>query len=77
VIAESDPWSCIEHDVLEQMDRFAWHMQNTPGVASTRTLPQIARQVYAGFWEGHIKFRVLPRNHDSLVLSTKPVETML
>ncbi|MFP5306575.1 MAG: efflux RND transporter permease subunit, partial [Gammaproteobacteria bacterium] len=75
VIAESDPWSCIEHDVLEQMDRFAWHMQNTQGVASTRTLPQIARQVYAGFWEGHIKFRVLPRNHDSLVLSTKPVET--
>ncbi len=75
VIAEADPWACIDYDSLEQIDRFAWHLRNTPGVASTRALPQVARRIYAGFWEGHIKFRVLPRNHDSLVLSTKPVET--
>ncbi|MEQ1439770.1 MMPL family transporter [Fontimonas sp. SYSU GA230001] len=75
VFAETDPWACVNHDVLDQMDRFGWHMENTPGVSSTRALPQIARQIYSGFWEGHIKFRVLPRNHDSLVLATKPVDT--
>ncbi len=75
VIAEADPWACIDYGTLEQIDRFAWHLRNTPGVASVRALPDIAREVYAGFWEGHIKQRVLPRNHDSLVLSTKPVET--
>ncbi len=75
VIAEADPWACIDHDVLDQLDRFAWQMENTDGVVSTRALHQVAKQIYAGFWEGHIKFRVLPRNHDSLVLATKPVET--
>jgi len=75
VVAEADAWDCIEHDALEQVDRFAWHMRNVEGVASTRALPDIARAVYSGFWEGHVKFRVIPRNHDSLVLSTKPVET--
>lgn len=76
VIAESKPWACVDYDVLDQMDRFAWHMENTPGVASTRALPKVAKQIYSGFWEGHVKLRVLPRNHDSLVLSTKPVNTM-
>jgi uncharacterized protein len=75
VIAEADPWACIEYASLDQIDRFAWHMRNTPGVLATRALPDIARRVYSGFWEGQIKVAVLPRNHDSLVLSTKPVET--
>jgi len=75
VIAEADPWGCIDYDTLDQVDRFAWAMQNTPGVSATRQLSQVARQIYSGFWEGHIKMRVLPRNHDSLVLSTKPVDT--
>ncbi|MES0873981.1 efflux RND transporter permease subunit [Sinimarinibacterium thermocellulolyticum] len=75
VIAEADPWSCIEYDALEQIDRFAWHLRNVEGVRSSRALPDVARRVYAGFWEGHIKQQVLPRNRDSLVLATKPVET--
>ncbi|MGB1562631.1 MAG: efflux RND transporter permease subunit [Sinimarinibacterium flocculans] len=75
VIAEADPWSCIEYEALEQIDRFAWHLRNTEGVTSSRALPDVARKVYSGFWEGHIKQRVLPRNRDSLVLATKPVET--
>ncbi len=75
VIAESDPWACIRHDVLDQVGRFSWTMENTPGVASTRELSQLARQIYSGFWEGNIKMRVIPRNHDSLVLSTKTIDT--
>ncbi len=75
VIAESDPWACIRHDVLDQVGRFSWAMENTPGVASTRELSQLARQIYDGFWEGNIKMRVIPRNHDSLVLSTKTIDT--
>ncbi|HEY0974197.1 MAG TPA: MMPL family transporter [Solimonas sp.] len=75
VVAEAWPWACIEHDALEQLDRFTWHMQNTQGVSSARSLAPLARRIYSGLWEVNPKFEVIPRNHDGLVLSTKGVET--
>ena len=45
VIAETDPESCIKYNVMEQIDRFGWHMENDPGVASILSLPWAARQV--------------------------------
>ena len=75
VIAEAWPWACIEHDVLEQLDRFTWHMENTEGVSSARSLGDLSKRIYSGLWEVNPKFEVIPRNHDGLVLSTKGVET--
>ena len=75
VIAESQPWGCIDHDALEQLDRFTWHMENTDGVSSARSLAYIAKRIYSGLWEVNPKFEVIPRNHDGLVLSTKGIET--
>ncbi len=75
IVAETDPQACIEHGVMDQIDRFAWHMQNVPGVQSTQSLPQIARQVNAGYSEGNPKFELLPRNQQMMVQAITPVPT--
>lgn len=73
VIVETVPEACIRHDVMEKIDRFAWHLQNTKGVESVVSLPQLAKLVSAGWNEGSLKWRVLPRNQYSLVQSINPI----
>ncbi len=75
VIAETDPEACIKYDVMEQIDRFTWHMDNLPGVQSTLSLPGIAKQVNSAFSEAAPKFRVLPRNQYVMVQAITPVPT--
>src|SRR3546814_11273030 len=41
VIAEMDPESCVRYDMIEQVDRFDAHMENTVGVQSI--LSQLGR----------------------------------
>jgi len=69
VIAENPENGCIDHRVMEEIDRFAWRMQNTPGVQSTISLPQVAKIVYNAFNEGNPKFMTLPRDPGALVLA--------
>jgi uncharacterized protein len=75
VIAETEPESCIKYDVMEQIDRFAWRMDNTAGVQSTISLPWAARTVNSAFSEGAPKFRVLPRNQYVMVQAITPIPT--
>ena len=69
VIAESKADGCIDHEIMETIDRFAWRMQNTEGVQSTLSMPQAAKIVYNAFNEGNPKFMVLPRQPGALVLA--------
>ncbi len=75
VIAETDPEACIKYDVMEQIDRFGWHMENDPGVASILSLPWAARQVNSAFSEAAPKFDVLPRNQYVMVQAITPIPT--
>lgn len=75
VIVETDPEACIQYDVMEQIDRFGWHMRNIDGVQSTVSLPQIARQVNAAFSEANPVYSVLPRNRYTMVQAITPVPT--
>ena len=75
VIAETDPEACIQYDVMEQIDRFTWHMRNVEGVSSTVSLPQVARQVNAAFSEANPMYGVLPRNRYTMVQAITPVPT--
>ncbi|MGH6630561.1 MAG: efflux RND transporter permease subunit, partial [Burkholderiales bacterium] len=52
VIAETTPEACIRHAVMEEIDRYTWHMQNTPGVLMAVSLPAIARRVRGEWNEG-------------------------
>ncbi|MGH8528776.1 MAG: efflux RND transporter permease subunit [Nevskiales bacterium] len=75
VIAETKPEACIDHAVMSEVDRFIWHMENTPGVSSVIALAQLAKQVNMGFNEGSPKFKVLPRNRFSMSQSITPIPT--
>ncbi len=73
IIAETEPEACVRHEVMALVDRFAWRMQNQPGVRSVMSLPQLAKLVSAGWNEGSLKWRVLPRNQFSLVQAINPI----
>lgn len=75
VIIETVPDGCVEYDVMDRIDQFAWQMRNVPGVQSTLSLPQVAKLIHAGWNEGHLKWRALPRNRQVLSQAISPVET--
>ncbi|MCE3249322.1 MAG: transporter, partial [Geminicoccaceae bacterium] len=75
VIVETAPDGCIDHDVMTEIDRFQWHMANLPGVRSTLSLPQLAKTIHAGWNEGSLKWRVLPRNESNIAQAIAPIET--
>ncbi len=60
---------------MELIDRFAWHLRNVEGVAQVITLPMAAKVVNAGWNEGNVRWRVLPRDSDTLRLATQGFET--
>ncbi len=75
VMVETVPDGCINYDVMAAIDRFQWHMANVPGVRATRSLPQVAKIVHAGWNEGSLKWRVLPRDPRNLAQAVAPIET--
>ncbi|MBI2515577.1 MAG: MMPL family transporter [Opitutae bacterium] len=75
VIAETVPNAVIDHDIMALVDRFAWHMRNVDGVQSILTLPEVAKNIAAGWNEGSLKWRIIPRNQQMLAQAVSPVET--
>ena len=75
VLIETVPNGVVDHEVMALVDRFAWHMRNVEGVQSTLSLPDYARTINAGWNEGSLKWRILPRNPQSLAQAVSPVET--
>ncbi len=75
VFAETVPDGCIDYDVLATLDAFTWHVRNVEGVQSVMSLASVARNINAGWNEGNLKWRTLPRNRHSLVQSVAPVPT--
>lgn len=66
VIAEAEPDSCISYKRMEEIDRFAWRMENVEGVTTAFSALTYARQVYVGFNEGRPQADTVPRNAQSL-----------
>jgi predicted RND superfamily exporter protein len=75
VIVETRKDGCIDYDVMRDIDRFAWTMENVEGVQSVISLPGIAKVLNAGWNEGSLKWRELPRNQHMIVQSTAYVPT--
>ncbi len=75
VIVETIAEGCIDHEVMTAIDRFAWHMRNVPGVQSVIDLPMVGKVINAGWNEGSLKWRVLPRNQSTLVQAVSYVPT--
>ncbi|SEQ05959.1 MMPL family protein [Solimonas aquatica] len=75
IVAEMDADSCVRYDMMEQIDRFDAHMENTVGVQGILSLPWAAKQVNSAFSEASPKFRVLPRNQQVMVQAITPIPT--
>ncbi len=75
IIVETDKDGCIDYGIMTEIDRFAWHMQNFPGVQSVISLPGIAKHINSGWNEGSLKWRTLPRNQSSMVQAVGYVPT--
>ena len=76
VIAEAAPSACTtSFAAMELVDRFAWHMENVEGVEQVITLPAAAKIVNAGWNDGSVRWRVLPRDPDTLRQATQSFET--
>jgi predicted RND superfamily exporter protein len=75
VIARSKEPVCVSYDAMSGIDAFGWHMRNVPGVQEVATLPTVAKTAIAGWNEGSLKWRSIPRNPDQLTQSTRYIET--
>ena len=76
VIVEAGPSACTtSYKAMETIDRFAWHMSNVEGVVQVMSLPMAAKLVNAGWNDGSIRWRVLPRDSDTLRQATQSFET--
>ncbi len=74
-IVESHPEACTEHDVMTTIDRFEWHMRNVPGVQSVFGIGIVAKIINAGWNEGSLKWRVLPRNPSTMAQAVTYIDT--
>ena len=75
VIVETVPNGCVDYDVVSLMDQFEGRLRAMPGVQSIISLPSMAKLVNAGYSEGSLKWRVLPRNPQALAQAVSPIET--
>jgi len=76
VVAETIPDACTEnYNVVEAMDRFAWKLANVEGVQKVITLPMVAKVVNAGWNEGNIKWRILPRDNYVMRQALSSIDT--
>jgi predicted RND superfamily exporter protein len=74
-IADAQQPVCVSHELMTWVDRFGWHMRNVVGAQDVITLPFIARIAIAGWNEGSLKWRSIPREQSQLTQSTRYIET--
>ncbi|MBK7658871.1 MAG: MMPL family transporter [Betaproteobacteria bacterium] len=67
--------ACTQYEIMSVIERFDWFMQNAPGTQSVISLPGLAKGVNAGFNEGNLKWRQLPRDPQVMAQSVTPIDT--
>lgn len=76
IVAETTPNACTEnYMVMESIDRFAWDLENVKGVQQVITLPMVVKVVNAGWNEGNINWRILPRDRYVLRQALSNIDT--
>jgi uncharacterized protein len=75
VIVETTEPVCTNHALMTAVDHFAWKMRNVDGVQDVMALPMVAKIAIAGWNEGSLKWRNIPREPNQLTQSTRYIET--
>ncbi len=75
IIAETVADGCTSYEIMNEIDKFQWHIENLSGVQSAISLPTVSKILNAGFYEGALQWRILPREQATLVQSIRYLET--
>src|SRR6187551_1151436 len=75
VIVETKEPACTSYELMTAIDTFAWKMRNVEGVQEVMALPIVAKIAIAGWNEGSLKWRNIPREPNQLTQSTRYIET--
>jgi len=75
VIVETKEPACTNHELMTAIDNFSWKMRNVDGVQEVVSLPLVAKIAIAGWNEGSLKWRNIPREPSQLTQSTRYIET--
>jgi predicted RND superfamily exporter protein len=74
-IVEAHPEACTEYEVMSVIDAFEWRMRNVEGVQGVFGIAGVAKIINAGWNEGSLKWRVLPRNPSVMAQSVTYIDT--
>ena len=66
VMVKTGKEGCLQYPTLVEADRLAWTLKQVPGVQTTVSLADAARQITAGSFEGNPKWLTINRNQDVL-----------
>lgn len=69
-VVETPENSCIDYRSMKKVEKFGRHLREVEGVRGVMSLPEASKLAYTIWMEGNLKYRELPRNRDSLVLTT-------
>ncbi len=75
ILVEATPEACTSFAYMNAIDELQWKMSNIEGVQSAVSLASVAKIVNAGYNEGNPKWRVLPRNQQTLVQAISRIDT--
>ena len=75
MIVETTESACTSHELMTAVDNFTWTMRNVDGVQEAMSLPIVAKIAIAGWNEGSLKWRNIPREPNQLTQSTRYIET--
>ncbi len=74
-IIEAHPEACTEHEIMSVIDDFEWHVKNVDGVQSVFGIGGVAKIINAGWNEGSLKWRELPRNTSTMAQAVTYIDT--
>jgi uncharacterized protein len=73
IVVETPPGACIDYGSMNYLNEFSWYMRNVAGVREVQSAAFTAKQIAAGWNEGNLKWRALPRNQYALVQAVGPI----
>ena len=73
IVVETPPQACINYASMNYLNEFSWYMRNVDGVREVQSAAFTAKQIAAGWNEGNLKWRALPRNPYALVQAVGPI----
>jgi len=74
-IIETHPEACTEYEIMNVIDDFEWAIRNVDGVQSVFGIGMVAKIINAGWNEGSLKWRELPRNPSTMAQAVTYIDT--